>query len=178
MMLAGERLRVALVTTHLPLRSVADALTRERILATLRTTHHDLQRWLGRPPRIAVAALNPHAGESGTMGREELDLIAPAVLEAQALGIDARGPFPADTLFAPLLQDAPWTWDAVACMYHDQALIPLKLLHFGRSANLTLGLPIVRTSVDHGTAYDIAGQATADVGSMRYALDLAAHLAR
>lgn len=178
MMLAGDRLRVALVTTHLPLGAVPAALTTEAIVATIGTTAHDLAHRFGvAAPRIAVAALNPHAGESGTMGLEERDLIAPAIARAIELGYDVHGPFPADTLFAPLGRpDRPWPWDAVVCMYHDQALIPLKLVHFGQSANITLGLPIVRTSVDHGTAWDIAGLGKADHASMAWAIHAAVRL--
>ncbi len=179
MMLAGERLRVALVTTHLPLKDVSAALTQERIVATIGTTVSDLTRWWGiDSPRVAVCGLNPHAGEGGVMGHEEIDVIIPAIEEARKRWPEAEfvGPMPSDTLFAPYGRGgAPH--DAVVCMYHDQGLIPLKLLHFGRSANITLGLPVVRTSVDHGTAYDISGQGVADGGSMRYALELAFELA-
>ncbi len=177
MMLAGDRLRVALTTTHLPLADVARKLSVERILDTITLTHDSLRRlWRIPSPRIAVAALNPHAGEQGTMGDEELRTIAPAIALARAEGVDASGPWPADTLFAKAHPERAWPFDAVVCMYHDQALIPLKLLHFGRSANITLGLPFVRTSVDHGTAYDIAGRGEAEAGSLAYALELAASL--
>jgi 4-hydroxythreonine-4-phosphate dehydrogenase len=179
MMLAGERLRVALATTHLALKDVSAALSVERIVATIGTTAEDLRRWWGvASPRIAVCGLNPHAGEGGVMGREELDVISPAIEAARARypWVELSGPMPSDTLFAPYGRgEAPH--DAVVCMYHDQGLIPLKLLHFGRSANITLGLPVARTSVDHGTAYDIAGRGVADGGSMRYALELAFELA-
>ncbi len=181
MMLAGDRLRVALTTVHIPLRRVHEELTPTRLHDTLRTTASEMQRRfdIGRP-RIAVCALNPHAGELGIMGTEEGDVIGPVVQQVQeSLGeeVDFIGPLAADTLFAKFQGDAQ-PYDAVVCMYHDQALIPLKLLHFGTSANLTLGLPIIRTSVDHGTAYDIAGQGIADPGSMRYALTLAIELDR
>jgi 4-hydroxythreonine-4-phosphate dehydrogenase len=177
MMLAGDTLRVALVTTHLPLSQVAAALSTEKILSTVRTTARDLRRLFGiKRPRIAVAALNPHAGELGNIGREEIEFITPAIDAARSEGIKARGPFAADTLFAKVNVEGEWPYDAVVCMYHDQALIPLKLVEFGRSANITLGLPIVRTSVDHGTAYDIAGKGTAETGSLRYALKVAAKL--
>ncbi|MEL6180939.1 MAG: 4-hydroxythreonine-4-phosphate dehydrogenase PdxA [Myxococcota bacterium] len=177
MMLAGDRLRVSLVTTHLPLQAVSEHLTTDGILNTLQVTHSDLKRrWNMAQPRIAVAALNPHAGEQGNMGHEEREVIVPAIEAAQQAGIRAEGPFPADTLFARLRRD--WPFDAVVCMYHDQGLIPLKLTHFGASANITLGLPIVRTSVDHGTAYDIAGQGVADADSMRYAFGLALRLSQ
>jgi 4-hydroxythreonine-4-phosphate dehydrogenase len=177
MMLGGDRLRVALVTTHLPLSQVADRLTTARVVEVARVTHAALRdRWQLPSPRLAVAALNPHAGEDRTMGHEDADLIAPAVAQLRQDGIDADGPWPADTLFARARHGHPWPYDAVLAMYHDQGLIPLKLLHFGDSANITLNLPIVRTSVDHGTAYDIAGHGTADAGSLRYALSLARRL--
>ena len=144
------------------------------------TTAEDLRvLWGVERPRIAVCGVNPHAGEGGVMGDDELRVIGPAVERARALldGVDVTDPMPSDTLFAPYGRgEAPH--DAVVCMYHDQGLIPLKLLHFGRSANITLGLPVVRTSVDHGTAWDIAGRGVADGGSMRYALELAVELAR
>jgi len=175
MMLAGARLRVALVTTHLPLRSVPQALSQQEIFSTLRITDSDLKRYFGlKAPRLAVTALNPHAGEGGLFGDEEQRLIEPAIREAQAIGIDARGPFSADTLFHFAVQGR---YDAVVCMYHDQALIPLKLLHFDDGVNLTLGLPIVRTSVDHGTAHDIAGTGTASADSLVAAVQMAAHMA-
>lgn len=180
MMLAGARLRVALVTTHVPLKDVSRHLTAGRLEATVRTTALDLKRLFGiDTPRIAVCGLNPHAGEDGVMGREELDVIIPTLERLRdALGdIELAGPLPSDTLFARYHGDgAPF--DAVVCMYHDQGLIPLKLAHFGESANITLGLPIVRTSVDHGTAYDIAGKGLARSESMRYAAELAIDLAR
>ncbi len=180
MMLAGARLRVALVTVHVPLSQVSAGLTRARLLDTLRTTASELGRWFGlSAPRLAVCGLNPHAGEGGVMGREELEIISPALEEArQRLGVSITGPLPADTLFARFGGADATPWDAVICMYHDQGLIPLKLLHFGRSANITLGLPILRTSVDHGTAHDIAGQGVADEGSMRYAMELAVTMAQ
>ena len=179
MMLAGDRLRVALATVHVPLCEVSAHLTEARLEATLHTTVEDLRRWFGiARPHVAVCGLNPHAGEQGVMGSEESERIAPTVARvASALGERARlvGPLPADTLFARYHgQGAPY--DAVVCMYHDQGLIPLKMAHFGRSANLTLGLPTLRTSVDHGTAYDIAGRGVADASSMRYALELAVNL--
>ncbi|MDY6847775.1 MAG: 4-hydroxythreonine-4-phosphate dehydrogenase PdxA [Geoalkalibacter sp.] len=175
MMLAGARLRVSLVTTHLPLRAVPQALSRQEIFTTLRITDGDLKRYFGlKSPRIAVTALNPHAGEGGLFGDEEQRLIEPAVREAQAAGIDAQGPFSADTLFHFAVQGR---YDAVVCMYHDQALIPLKLLHFDDGVNLTLGLPIVRTSVDHGTAHDIAGTGTASADSLVAAVLMAARMA-
>ncbi|MDO3378452.1 4-hydroxythreonine-4-phosphate dehydrogenase PdxA [Geoalkalibacter halelectricus] len=175
MMLAGARLRVALVTTHLPLRAVPEALSQESILHTLRITHADLRRYFALPqPRLAVLALNPHAGEEGLFGDEEQRLITPAIAAARREGIHADGPHSADTLFHFAVQGSH---DAVICMYHDQGLIPLKLLHFEDAVNLTLGLPIVRTSVDHGTAYDIAGRGRASHASLAAAVRLAAEMA-
>ncbi len=179
MMLAGPRLRVALATTHVPIRKVHEALTEERLEQTIRTTSRDLKRWFGiRRPHIAVCGLNPHAGEHGVMGVEEDEMIRPLIERLQKdLYGEARlvGPLPPDTLFARYHGDKS-PFDAVVCMYHDQGLIPLKVLHFGESANITLGLPVLRTSVDHGTAYDIAGQGIAHAESMRYAMELAVTL--
>ena len=171
MMLTGPRLRVALVTTHVPLREVASAMTAKRLMTTMEITADELTRWFGiNRPRLALCGLNPHAGESGHMGREEIEVMQPVVKAFQAARpkVEVVGPLPSDTLFAKFRGASPY--DAVVCPYHDQALIPLKLLHFGESANLTLGLPAVRTSVDHGTAYDIAGQGIADPGSMAFAM--------
>lgn len=177
MMLGGDRLRVSLVTTHLPLSQVPARLSQERICQVTRITHRALRdQWGLQSPRLAMAGLNPHAGEAGTMGTEDRDTLAPAVQTLRREGIQIDGPWPSDTLFAKARPGSPWPYDAVICMYHDQGLIPLKLLHFGESANITLGLPLVRTSVDHGTAYDIAGQGLADAGSLTYALDLAHRL--
>jgi 4-hydroxythreonine-4-phosphate dehydrogenase len=176
MMLIGGKLKVVLVTVHLPLMRVARALTSEKIRATLELTDRALRRFFGRRrPRLAVAALNPHAGEEEIFGDEEKKIILPAVTAAQKRGIRAFGPFPADSLFH---QAAEGKYDAVVCMYHDQGLIPLKLLHFIGGVALTLGLPFVRTSVDHGTAYDIAGKNQADATSMKEAILLAARLGR
>ena len=168
-------LRVALVTTHLPLRSVADAITFERVTRISRLLAADLQRQFGiAKPRIAVCGLNPHAGEDGHLGREELDIIIPALDALRAEGVDIRGPLPADTLFTPRhLADV----DAVLAMYHDQGLAVLKYAGFGQAANITLGLPLVRTSVDHGTALDLAGKGVADPGSLNVAIALARRLA-
>lgn len=178
MMLAGDVLRVSLVTTHIPLKSVSSHITRERVIKVLSTTLRDLDRLFGiQNPRVAVCGLNPHAGEHGVMGHEEDKVIKPALAQMRQDWPDAfiSDPLPSDTLFSTFhAQKAPF--DAVLCMYHDQGLIPLKLMHFGRSANITLGLPIIRTSVDHGTAYDIAGKGIADAGSMQYALEQALHL--
>lgn len=175
MMLGGERLKVCLVTTHLALAQVPTALTTAEILATIRITDAAFKRYFGRPqPRIAVLALNPHAGEGGLFGDEEARLIAPAIAAACAEGIVASGPHSADTLFHFAARGA---YDAVVCMYHDQGLIPLKLLHFEDGVNVTLGLPIVRTSVDHGTAYDIAGTGKADTASLVAAIQMAGAMA-
>lgn len=180
MMLAGPRLRVSLATTHLPLREVADHLDASTLEHTIRTTYTSLRDRFGvESPDIAVCGLNPHAGESGAIGDEEQQLISPLVerLTADLRSATLHGPLPSDTLFMRFRQgDIPF--DAVVCMYHDQGLIPLKLMHFGQSANITLGLPIIRTSVDHGTAYDIAGQGVADAGSMTYALQTASNMVR
>jgi 4-hydroxythreonine-4-phosphate dehydrogenase len=176
MMLVGGGMRVALATTHLALRDVPAALTRETVAETLRILDEDLKRRFGiARPRVLVAGLNPHAGESGHLGREEIDVIEPVLEAARRAGIDAAGPLPADTLFNPdKLRDA----DAVLAMYHDQGLPVLKHASFGSGINVTLGLPIVRTSVDHGTALDLVGTGRADIGSLLAAIDLAAALAR
>jgi 4-hydroxythreonine-4-phosphate dehydrogenase len=175
MMLVGGGLRVALATTHLPLAEVPRAITAASLGRTLRVLDADLRhRFRIGAPRILVAGLNPHSGESGHLGHEDRDVIAPAIAEARAAGIDARGPVPADTLFVPeRLKDA----DAVLAMYHDQGLPVLKYASFGRGVNITLGLAFIRTSVDHGTALDVAGTGRADPGSLREALQLAIELA-
>lgn len=176
MMLAGSRLRVCLVTTHLALRAVPAALTSAAILATIKVTAAALQRDFALPqPRLAVLALNPHAGENGLFGDEEQRLIVPAIERAQAAGLAVSGPHSADTLFHFAVQGR---YDAVICMYHDQGLIPLKLLHFDDGVNVSLGLPIVRTSVDHGTAYDLAGSGRANPASLVAAVNMAAQMAR
>lgn len=175
MMLAGDRLKVALVTTHHALAAVPALLSTAEILATIRVTDAALRRHFGlAAPRLAVLALNPHAGEGGQFGAEERTIIAPAIAAAQAEGINASGPHSADTLFHFAVQGA---YDAVICMYHDQGLIPLKLLHFDDGVNVTLGLPIVRTSVDHGTAYDLAGSGQASAASLVAAIRLAEQMA-
>ena len=165
---------MALATTHLPLASVSRALSRERLIRTLRILQHDLQARFGiATPRILVAGLNPHAGEAGHLGREEIDLIEPALAALRAEGMNLIGPLPADTLFLPpVLAGA----DAVLAMYHDQGLPVLKHLGFGRAVNITLGLPIIRTSVDHGTALELAGTGRADPGSLLAAMDAAIDL--
>ncbi|MFE8070596.1 4-hydroxythreonine-4-phosphate dehydrogenase PdxA [Marinobacteraceae bacterium S3BR75-40.1] len=176
MMLATEGLRVALVTTHLPLRNVPDAITRERLQQVTRILHGDLERHFGlENPRILVAGLNPHAGEGGHMGREEIDVIEPVLNDFRAEGVDLVGPLPADTLFTPhWLEQA----DAVLAMYHDQGLPVLKYKGFGDAVNITLGLPIIRTSVDHGTALDLAGTGRAHGGSLKAALATAEQMVR
>jgi 4-hydroxythreonine-4-phosphate dehydrogenase len=175
MMLIGSKLKVVLVTVHLPLMRVARELTSRKIRVTLELTDQALRRYFARArPKLAVAALNPHAGEEEIFGHEERKIILPAVEQARKRGIRAFGPFAADSLF---YQAARGDYDAVVCMYHDQGLIPLKLLHFIGGVALTLGLPFVRTSVDHGTAYDIAGKNKADETSMKEAILLAARLA-
>jgi 4-hydroxythreonine-4-phosphate dehydrogenase len=176
MMLVGGGLRVALATTHLPLSAVPRAITQESLLQTMRVLDADLKsRFRIAKPRILVSGLNPHSGESGHLGSEDGEIIAPAIAAAVAAGIDARGPLPADTLFVPeRLKGA----DAVLAMYHDQGLPVLKFASFGRGVNVTLGLPFVRTSVDHGTALDLAGSGRADPGSLIEALKLAIQLAQ
>ena len=175
MMLVGGGLRVALATTHLPLTEVPRAITREGLLSSLRVLDADLRRRFRiAHPRILVAGLNPHSGESGHLGREDLEVITPAIAAAVRAGIDARGPIPADTLFVP---ERVRQADAVLAMYHDQGLPVLKYASFGQGVNITLGLPFIRTSVDHGTALDLAGTGRADSTSLAEALKLAADLA-
>lgn len=175
MMLATEELRVALATTHLPLLAVPGAITRECLHEVITILHHDLKTKFGiTAPKIYVCGLNPHAGEGGHMGHEEIDIIIPALDELRQQGIDLIGPLPADTLFQPkYLQHA----DAVLSMYHDQGLPVLKYQGFGRAVNITLGLPFIRTSVDHGTALELAATGTADAGSFKTAINLAIHMA-
>lgn len=171
MLLAGGGLRVALATTHLPLRAVPDAITQESLGQVLRILHHGLQTQFGLArPRIAVCGLNPHAGEGGHMGREEIDVIEPALRTARDAGMDVDGPLPADTLFVPAHVAG---YDAVLAMYHDQGLPVLKHASFGHGVNITLGLPYIRTSVDHGTALDLAGTGRANPQSLFDAMDLA-----
>nr|WP_315259703.1 4-hydroxythreonine-4-phosphate dehydrogenase PdxA [uncultured Duganella sp.] len=174
---SGEPLRVALATTHLPLKDVAAALSKDGLARVLDIIHADLKNKFGLAnPRILVCGLNPHAGENGYLGREEIEVITPAIAAAQARGIAAAGPYPADTLFQPkYLQDA----DCVLAMYHDQGLPVLKYATFGNGVNITLGLPLIRTSVDHGTALDLAAQGLglADCGSMEQAIDTALAMA-
>ncbi|MEA3042825.1 MAG: 4-hydroxythreonine-4-phosphate dehydrogenase [Sphingomonadales bacterium] len=176
MMLVGPTLRVVPVTIHVPLRDVPGLIDVERIVARGRAAARGLQRQFGiAAPRIAVAGLNPHAGEDGALGREEIETIAPAIARLREEGHDATGPHAPDILFSPHRRA---TYDAALCMYHDQGLIPLKALHFDEGVNVTLGLPIVRTSPDHGTAFDIAGRGVADPRAMIAAIRTAGQCAR
>jgi 4-hydroxythreonine-4-phosphate dehydrogenase len=176
MMLTAPGLRVALATTHLPLAEVSRAITRERLGTVLRILQRDLNTRFGiESPRILVCGLNPHAGENGHLGREEIDIIEPALEDLRREGLRLCGPLPADTLFLPKYLDHA---DAVLAMYHDQGLPVLKHKGFGRAVNITLGLPIIRTSVDHGTALDLAGTGRADAGSLEAAIDAAIGMAR
>ncbi len=171
MMLATEELRVALVTTHLPLKAISDAITPELLRQIITILYHDLQTKFGiAQPHVLVCGLNPHAGEGGHMGTEEIDTIIPVLNEMRGLGMKLSGPLPADTLFQPKYLDNA---DAVLAMYHDQGLPVLKYQGFGRAVNITLGLPFIRTSVDHGTALELAGLGKAEVGSFITALNLA-----
>ncbi len=175
MMLAGGNFRVVLATIHVALADVPELLTQEGLFRLFALTYTALQRDFGLDhPKLAVAALNPHASEGGLFGSEEKEVIIPAVLQAHGAGLPVTGPFPADTLF---WRHAQGEFDAIIAMYHDQGLIPLKLLHFMDAVNVTLGLPIIRTSVDHGTAYNLAGTGTADPGSLKAAILMAADMA-
>lgn len=176
MMLATEGLRVALATTHLPLADVSRTITRPLLEQVIRILHHDLQqRFAIAMPRIIVCGLNPHAGEGGHLGREEIEIIAPLLQQLREEGMQLLGPLPADTAFTPQhLQQA----DAILAMYHDQGLPVLKHIGFGHAANITLGLPFIRTSVDHGTALELAGSGMADMGSLQYAIDTALQMVR
>lgn len=174
MMMAGTRLRVALVTIHVALAEVPGRVTRGEVLRLIRLTDHTLKQDFGlKEPRVAVAGLNPHAGENGLFGHEEAEIIAPAIVTAVEEGLGVEGPLPPDTVFH---RAAVGDFDAVISMYHDQGLIPFKLLHFADGVNVTLGLPLVRTSVDHGTAYDIAGQGRANPASLAAAFALATEI--
>ena len=176
MMLAGPTLRTVPITTHIALKDVPEALTTDLIVTRGRTTIRGLRRQFGiERPRIAVAGLNPHAGENGALGREEIDVVIPAIERLREENADIVGPLAADTMFHPRMRA---TYDAALCLYHDQALVPLKTLHFDEGVNITLGLPIVRTSPDHGTAFAIAGQNQAEPGAMIAALTMAASCAR
>ncbi|WPB57614.1 4-hydroxythreonine-4-phosphate dehydrogenase PdxA [Xylophilus sp. GOD-11R] len=179
MMLANQELRTVLVSIHMSLRDALDAVTFDNVLATLRISATSLSRLLGRPARLAVAGVNPHAGEGGLFGREEIDIVAPAIAAARAEGIDAHGPFPPDTIFMRARASAGRAdgFDAVVAMYHDQGLIPVKYLGIEDGVNVTLGLPLVRTSPDHGTAFDLAGTGRADASSLLAAVRMARRLA-
>lgn len=174
MMLANDELRTVLVSIHVSLREALDLVTTERVLQTIRITHESLSKLLGHAPRIAVAGLNPHAGEGGLFGREDIDRIAPAVAQAQALGITVSGPHAPDTVF---MRARAGEFDVVVAMYHDQGLIPVKYLGLDEGVNVTLGLPLVRTSPDHGTAFDLAGTGRADPASLVAAVRMARRLA-
>ncbi|MDY0106761.1 MAG: 4-hydroxythreonine-4-phosphate dehydrogenase PdxA [Giesbergeria sp.] len=180
MMLASDELRTVLVSIHVSLRAALDAVTHGNLLQTLRITHDALLRSLGRAPRIAVAGLNPHAGEGGLFGREEIEVIAPAVAAARAQGMNVTGPLAPDTVFmrARHAPGHPGEFDVVLAMYHDQGLIPVKYLGVDKGVNVTLGLPLVRTSPDHGTAFDIAGQGVADASSLIEAVRMARTLSQ
>ncbi len=175
MMLANDELRTVLVSIHVSLRDAIAAVTKQNVLETIRITHAALTRELGHAPRIGVAGLNPHAGEGGLFGREEIEAIVPAIGAARAEGIDASGPFAPDTVFmrARARPRATGEFDVVVAMYHDQGLIPVKYLGVEKGVNVTLGLPLIRTSPDHGTAFDIAGTGRADAASLIEALRMA-----
>ncbi len=175
MMFYSPRLRVVLATVHVPLSAVPNLLTQARVETTLTLAASELPRFGFATPRLALAALNPHAGEAGLMGLEDREVLVPAVESVRRRGIDVTGPVPADTVFRQAVEGR---FDAVIACYHDQGLIPVKLVAFGEAVNVTLGLPIVRTSVDHGTAFDIAGRGVADETSLVHAVVLAARLAR
>jgi 4-hydroxythreonine-4-phosphate dehydrogenase len=171
MMLASKVLRVALLTTHMAISEVPSSLSIEETLRCIEITHADLQQHFAiHKPRLGMCGLNPHAGEQGHFGREEIDILMPAVLQARELGIDMSNPLPADTLFSAQMRDQ---FDAIICCYHDQALIPIKALSFGDAVNVTLGLPFIRTSVDHGTALDRAGSGKVSYSSLVEAIELA-----
>lgn len=176
MLLAGPSLRTVPITTHMALRDVPDALTPDLVMTKGRTTARGLERNFGiARPRLVFSGLNPHAGEFGALGREEIDILEPAISQLREEGIDAKGPFAADTMFHP---EARLKYDCALCPSHDQALIPLKTLHFDEGVNMTLGLPIVRTAPDHGTAFEIAGMGKANPGAMIAAIGLAAFCSR
>jgi 4-hydroxythreonine-4-phosphate dehydrogenase len=174
MLFVTPAFKTALLSVHLPLKEAVSGLNQELIVKRLAVLHVEHGRWFGSDPRIGVAALNPHAGEEGLFGQEERDILAPAIEAARDAGVDARGPYPADTLFA---RAARGDFDCVLALYHDQATIAVKTSSFGQAVNMTIGLPFLRISVDHGTAWDIAGQGTADPASLVEALRLAARLA-
>src|SRR3989338_2641938 len=173
MMLAGKDIRVVLVTTHVAIKNVSRLISRKKILNTIRLTNSSLKSWGILNPRIGVSALNPYGGEGGIFGDEEIKKIIPAINDARAEGIEVQVPFPADTLFTPSKRSK---FDAIVVMYHDQGLIPIKMAAFGKAVNITLGLPFIRTSVDHGTAYNIVGKNLADPSSLIEAVKMAAKL--
>lgn len=175
MMLAGKDIRVVLVTTHAAIKNVSRLISRRKILKAIRLANSSLKSWGFLNPRIGVSALNPHGGEGGIFGDEEIKIIIPAINDAKSEGINVMGPFPADTLFTPVKRSK---FDAIVVMYHDQGLIPIKMSSFGKAVNITLGLPFIRTSVDHGTAYDIAGKNLADPSSMIEAIKIAVKLTK
>jgi 4-hydroxythreonine-4-phosphate dehydrogenase len=176
MMFLGSKWRIVLVTIHLPLKDVSRWISKDRILSTLRLTDEGMKKYFGIPhPKIGVLGLNPHCGEGGLLGEEEKREIHPAIGEAKLLGMDVEGPFPADSFFNI---SGRYAFDAVISMYHDQGLIPIKMLSFKEAVNFTLGLPFIRTSVDHGTAYDIAGKGLADPGNLVKAILTAANLSK
>ncbi len=179
MMLANDELRTVLVSIHLSLREALEAVTHDRVLETLRITDASLRAVLGRRPRIAVAGVNPHAGEGGLFGREEIDILQPCLAVARQEGMDVHGPYAPDTVFmrARLQPDGQSAFDAVIAMYHDQGLIPVKYLGVEKGVNVTLGLPLIRTSPDHGTAMDLAGKGVADASSLIHALRMARQMA-
>lgn len=179
MMLANEELRTVLVSIHVSLRQALEAITPEQVMQTLEITHESLTRLLGRTPRIAVAGVNPHAGEGGLFGREEIEVLQPVIARARAVGMEVSGPLAPDTVFMRARQAPghPGEFDVVVAMYHDQGLIPVKYLGVEQGVNVTLGLPLIRTSPDHGTAFDLAGQGRADARSFIQALRMARQLA-
>jgi 4-hydroxythreonine-4-phosphate dehydrogenase len=174
LLMSGGKLRVVLATTHVPIYDVKELITEKLVLDKIRLTHQWLIKFVKEHPKIAVAALNPHGGEGGIFGDEEMNEINPAIEKARAENIDVTGPWPADALFARVESS---DYDAVITMYHDQGMIPIKMASMGQAVNITLGLPIIRTSVDHGTAYDIVGKGEADPGSLMNAINTAANLA-
>jgi 4-hydroxythreonine-4-phosphate dehydrogenase len=176
MMFLGSRWKIALVTTHLPLKDVSKWITANRILSIIRLTDEGMRKYFGIPhPKIAVLGLNPHCGEEGLLGEEEKREILPAIAEGKSLGMNVEGPFPSDSFFN---LSGRYVFDVVVSMYHDQGLIPIKMVDFQKAVNFTLGLPFIRTSVDHGTAYDIAGKGLADPTNLVNAIVVASNLAK
>jgi 4-hydroxythreonine-4-phosphate dehydrogenase len=176
MMFLGSRWKIVLVTTHLPLKDVSKWITASRVLSTVRLTEEGMRKYFGIPhPKIAILGLNPHCGEEGLLGEEEKREISPAIAEAKSLGINVEGPFPSDSFFD---LSRGFTFDVTVSMYHDQGLIPIKMFDFKEAVNFTLGLPFIRTSVDHGTAYNIAGKGLADPTNLVNAILTAANLSK